>query len=145
MKPTDRRRGRSGSALIELCLCTPVLALLLFGAMDFGRVYYTAMELTSAAWAGAQYASLKPANQTDTAGISAAVNADAQDIAPITVTSTMVCTCSNGTATACGGGGCASVKKFVQVNATKTFNTLFPYPLIPQSTGLGAVVQVRVP
>ena len=55
-----------GQAMVEFALVIPVMLLLVFGVVEFGRAYYTYSALTNAARKGARYGSLHP---TDTAGI----------------------------------------------------------------------------
>ena len=54
MQNPQTHRSEIGSALVELAVTMPVLVTILMGAADFGRVFYRAMELTTAARAGAQ-------------------------------------------------------------------------------------------
>lgn len=142
-------RCRGGSALIELALCLPVLLLVFFGIADFGRVFYFSVELTSAAWAGAEYANANASHYSDSAGIQAAAQADAQDIAPITVSSMKFCKCSSGSDVSCSGT-CMSgaVQIYVRVTASKPFNSLFNFTYTnlstPQSTPVGHTVTLRV-
>jgi len=54
-----RLRAR-GQALVETALVSVLLALLLAGAVDFGRAYFTDVVVTNMAAEGAAYASLNP-------------------------------------------------------------------------------------
>ena len=49
---------RSGQSLVEMALVLPVLALLTFGLLDFGRAYYYQVSITNAAREGARTAIL---------------------------------------------------------------------------------------
>jgi Flp pilus assembly protein TadG len=60
---THRERGQS---LVELALTFTVILLLLAGAIDFGRAFFTFVSLRDAAQEGASYGSINP---TDTTGI----------------------------------------------------------------------------
>jgi len=55
----ERRLGirKKGQALVELALTLPLILLLILGAMDFGRMYFTKIFLTNAAREGANYLS----------------------------------------------------------------------------------------
>lgn len=55
-QPASYRVNRGGTAAIELAIVLPVLLLLVFGAIDFGRVAYYATALDNAVGCGAQYA-----------------------------------------------------------------------------------------
>jgi Flp pilus assembly protein TadG len=54
-----RARGR-GQALVEFALLGLLLAMLLAGAVDLGRAYYTSVVVTNMAGEGAAYASIYP-------------------------------------------------------------------------------------
>jgi len=51
-----RRRARRGTALLELALVMPILAALLLGVLDFGRIYAEQLTVTAAAREGARAA-----------------------------------------------------------------------------------------
>lgn len=55
-----RRQRRRGQALVEMALLGVLLGMLLAGAVDLGRAYYTAVIVTNMAGEGAAYASLFP-------------------------------------------------------------------------------------
>lgn len=60
----ERRPGRArrGQNLVELALMMPVLALLLIGTLDLGRVFFYQTRLTNAILEGAFYGGHYPAN-----------------------------------------------------------------------------------
>lgn len=47
-------------ALVEVAILLPMLLLLILGAMDFGRMFFTKIELTNAAREGANYLAYYP-------------------------------------------------------------------------------------
>jgi len=49
-----RLRARAGQSLVETALVIPVLALLTFGLLDFGRAYYFQVAVTNAAREGSR-------------------------------------------------------------------------------------------
>lgn len=68
--PQHKRRSytkRKGQALVELALMGVFLGLLLAGAVDFGRAYYTSVVVTNMAGEGAAYAALYPDQDFDPA------------------------------------------------------------------------------
>ena len=56
---------RHGQAIMELILVLPLLLLLILGAMDFGRMFFTKIVTTNAAREGANYISRNPDDQTN--------------------------------------------------------------------------------
>src|SRR5580765_3661399 len=61
--------SESGSALVEVALCLPLLVVTMVGVADFARVFYTSIELNNAARAGAQFGAYTLARSGDTGGM----------------------------------------------------------------------------
>jgi Flp pilus assembly protein TadG len=129
--------------VIELALAFPVLMLVLLGTADFGRVFYTYVTLADAARTGAQYGAASAPRTSDTAGITQAALNDAQDLSGVTITSARSCQCSSGSTVDCATTSCSPLRYYVTVTATKTFQTVIPYPGIPSSTQVSAVAKIR--
>lgn len=87
-----RLRGEErGAALVEFAIVLPLLVLLLFGVVEFGRAYNARIELTSAVREGARAAALSGDPQTATRN--AAPGLDPDDI---TVTTPTACPANPG-------------------------------------------------
>ena len=105
--------GETGSALVETALTFPVLIMMLLGAVELGEVAYASIETSNAARAGAQYAAVG-GGYNDTAGVTAAAQADAYDTytpQPTSFTVTMptpACACSDGLGTCSVSGAVGS-------------------------------------
>lgn len=54
-----------GQSLVEFVIIAPLLLLLILGAMDFGRLFYTKIVLTNAAREGANYLAYFPKDKDD--------------------------------------------------------------------------------
>lgn len=61
-----RLGAERGQSLVELAFVLPLLAIILLGAIDFGRVFYSFITITNASREGARYGASAP---TDTTGI----------------------------------------------------------------------------
>lgn len=70
-----RRRGEEGQALVEFALVLPVLCLLLFGIIQFGMLFYTYIDLTSATRDGAREVAVARSSGLDESGVKALVAA----------------------------------------------------------------------
>jgi hypothetical protein len=108
---------------------------------------YYAITLSQAARAGAAYGAQDVGHIGDAAGIRQSAEEEAQNIAPIAVTSQRVCECTGGTPVACttaSCGGYGAPRAFVEVTATRTFTTVAPYPGIPNTVPLSRTAKVRV-
>lgn len=53
-------KAPTGQALVEVAILLPMLLLLVLGAMDFGRMFFTKIVLTNAAREGANYLTYYP-------------------------------------------------------------------------------------
>ena len=62
-----------GASFVELALVLPLFLLMLVPVVDIGRAFYAAIEVTSAAHAGAMYGLENP---SDTSGMVQAAKAD---------------------------------------------------------------------
>lgn len=56
---TKSYRTSKGQSMVETILVLPLLLLLIFGIIEFGRVYYTYIMLSNAAREGARYAAVR--------------------------------------------------------------------------------------
>jgi Flp pilus assembly protein TadG len=137
----------TGSAIVELAVVGPLMVLMFLGTADFGRVLYTSIILSHAARAGAQYGAQTNGTTGDTAGIEQAAEEEAADIGTISVTSSRVCECTGAGSVSCTtttcSGGYGVPRVFVQVTASTTFQTIVPYPLIPNTVPLSITAKVR--
>lgn len=89
-------RGRErGAAAVEFALLLPVFLLVIAGIVDFGRAFFTQIELTNAAREGARAAVVSTASAAD---IKLRAQTSAPGIPGITTTAT-ICGASGGNAT----------------------------------------------
>jgi Flp pilus assembly protein TadG len=137
-----------GQSYVELAFALPALAIVLVVAADFGRLFYTYVEVINAARAAAQYGSNSVVTAADSTGMIAAAKQDGVNIANLTVTASQ-CTCGTATASvpACSSNYCTNDPQgnYVVVNAQAPFNTITKYPGVPSSITLKgqAVMQVQ--
>jgi Flp pilus assembly protein TadG len=148
--PEARRRywAARGQSYVELAFALPVLAIVLVVAADFGRLFYTYVEVINAARAAAQYGSNSVVTAADSTGMIAAAKQDGVNLANLTVTASQ-CTCGTATASvpACSSNYCTNDPQgnYVVVNAQAPFSTITKYPGVPSSVTLKsqAVMQVQ--
>lgn len=145
------RDRECGQALVETALSASLLVAFLLGAASLGRLTYSAIEVTNAARAAAQYGAMNggaflPSDSTglDSAGMLIAAQSDAGDLSSLVQFSsgypTYSCSCS-GTGTAsctppATPSGCTTSHLIVtiQVQTTATFNPLVFVPGIASHT-----------
>lgn len=65
--PIDRVAARRGQALVELAIAIPLLALMLFGLVDFGRAYFQYIALVNSTREGARSAAYGFSNLSNAA------------------------------------------------------------------------------
>ncbi|HEX5069278.1 MAG TPA: TadE/TadG family type IV pilus assembly protein [Vicinamibacterales bacterium] len=157
MKRLGRFRSETGGALVELAVALPVLLVVFAGTTDLARVFYTAMALTDAARAGAQYGAFNAAQSSDTATMQTTATS-ATGVSGITAVATRLCQCAtdagvfSATATAndCtspDATACPGKHRVITVTVTtsKTFTTVMGgFPAIPSSISLTRTATMRV-
>src|SRR5256884_4680506 len=79
--PRDFAGGQRSQAMVEFCLVAPVLILLLFGIIDFGRVIYLYVTLNQAVNEGARTAIRSSAQLPTNADVETSVKQHAVDVA----------------------------------------------------------------
>jgi Flp pilus assembly protein TadG len=125
-------RSTNGAAAAEFAVLFPILAILIVGLVDFGRVYYTGVTVANAARTGAEYGSTDPANSGDTTGMRLAAQQDGAEAGTVDISARRFCLCGGSSASCtvlCGSGAAPEV--YVEVSARTSFATLLPYPGLP--------------
>jgi len=67
-------KSEKGQAAVEFALVLPILLILIFGIIDFGRILYTKSALTSLSQETARHASIYYASEDDTTTQNYAIN-----------------------------------------------------------------------
>jgi Flp pilus assembly protein TadG len=150
-RTATRRRSDRGVSSLEVALMLPFLLLLLMGVLDFGQLFYLAIEVSDAARAGAQYGYQNLTTQMDTSGMIAAAEDDAVDVSSWgTNVASYGCMCSDGTdqaqlaasasscaiqPSACTSKG-AQLVDYVQVQTQAIYAPILPLPGLPSSITL---------
>jgi Flp pilus assembly protein TadG len=114
---------------VELALITPILMLLMLGTAEMARLAYAAIEVSSAAQAGAQYGTQSATTAADTIGVQTAAQNDAPDVQLGTTIVAVSCICSDGTASTCLRTDCSTshIEEILSVQTQATFDPLI-YP-----------------
>ena len=133
-----------GASFIELALVLPLFLMMLVPVVDLGRGFYAAIEVTSAAHAGAMYGVENP---SDTDGMIQAAKAGASNLSDVTATAAYGCECSDGTSAV---ASCASTPTctynyvtYVDVTVTSPYRTVFAYPGLPSSMNITREFRLR--
>lgn len=105
-RPARNARQDRGAAAVEFALLLPLLLLLVFGIIDFGRALNAQITLTQAAREGARLAALGEPN------VVSGTQAAATGLSPVTVT-----------VTACPAGAGAGVNAVVRASYSFSFVT----------------------
>jgi len=140
-------RDEQGASLVEMAVVLPLFVLMLFGAVDFGRAYYLAIEVAGAAQAAAEYGSQNP---TDTTGMQTAAKDDAPAVTLTFPTLSYGCECPDGSSysASCASkpSSCPSSLSVVyRVNVTVqgAYTPIFPWPGIPSSMSITSSASMR--
>jgi PKD repeat protein len=117
-----------GQALVEFALITPLFLLLLLLAIDFGRVFFTYVEINNGAREAAAYAA---ANPTDLSGMLAKAQQETNvqgQAGQGAVSISATCQSPSGAAIDCGAAsGGAGAGNTVTVTATEQFTFFTPF------------------
>jgi Flp pilus assembly protein TadG len=124
------KRADQGSSIVETALILPVLLVMLVVAVDLGRAYYVAIEVTSAAHAGALYGAQF---SNDTTGMIAAAKLDAPDVPSLQAVAIYGCECADGSG---ASSSCATlpascsfnVVNYAEVDTTVSYVPILIYP-----------------
>ena len=140
------RRSASGIAVVELALLLFILGMILWGTVDFARLFYAGIKVTDASRAGAAWGMQSNGHTVDATGIEQKAVHSAQDLSGVSTTSTARCWCDNGNEVNCIDGTCAEgvPQVWVEVRSAKTFQTLVNFPGIPHIVDLGQNTRIRV-
>jgi Flp pilus assembly protein TadG len=126
-RSSGRNGGDRGTAVVEFALVLPVLLLIVFGIIDFGRALDAQIQLTGAAREGVRLAALGYSD----AAVQAEVAAAAPELSGVTATVTASC--------APGAGPAANA----QVNVSYSFSFITPIGAVAGllgGSGLGAPI-----
>src|SRR5581483_2245743 len=121
---------RRGVAAVELAILLPLLMFLFVVAVDFSRIFFYSLTITSCARNGAMYQSDPTgALQSPYADVTAASLADASNLSPTpTVTSTTTSDDSG---------------SYVSVTVSYPFKTITNYPGVPNNLTVTRTVRMR--
>jgi Flp pilus assembly protein TadG len=128
----QRRRSRTGAAVVELAILAPLMVFLFVIAVDFARVYYFSLTLTNCARSGAFYASdpwtasESPFTSTEDAALS-----EARNISPAPTINER-------------HGADGSGNAWVEVSAEHRFATIAGFPGVPNDVKLTRTVRMYV-
>jgi len=159
-----------GGALVEVALAAPLLALMMLGAFELGRVAHYAVETETAARAGAAYGSTNIGNAFNSNTLEQAAKNDAPDLQTLSFTVTpgasCVCetldlttntpsfnpssgtiSCNSPTITSCSGASGTAVQiavRYVSVHTQANVNSIFKVGPLPGSYTIHCYSMLRV-
>jgi Flp pilus assembly protein TadG len=139
------RWNDEGSGLAELALVLPVFLLMFAAAVDFGRAYCLAVDLSGAAEAGALYGVQNP---TDVAGMVTASQNDAPDLSGLSATASYGCECPDGSSAVASCSApptcTGSYVNYVQVTTTAAYTPIITFTGMPAAGSFQSMARMRV-
>jgi Flp pilus assembly protein TadG len=123
-----------GAAAVEFALVLPILLVLVFGIIDFGRLYFTQITLTDAAREGVRVLALEGASGSGYTAAQAATDAQTRVLDAVTGV--------DGTVTV--GTGTCTTGEPVTVTATTDFSFITPLPDLAGLLGITTVTGTGV-
>ena len=141
-------REDRGDAMVEMALCISILGMpLLVGTVEMGSLFYTSIEVSNAAHAGAMYGMISSTFAANSSGIITAAQSEASDLGSgMTVTPTVYYACSgsiggmqystqSAASSACTGSSNHSLE-FIQVITTASIKPPIHCPGLPTTFSL---------
>ena len=145
-----------GVAAVEFALVAPMLLLLLMGIYDYGMFMNQRMMLESTARAAAEYINQGGSEDDLQADIVDMMNlgANGAALASLQLDTDFICECTGGAVLDCDDedASCTAddedtdtyIRRYVEVSVSMTFDTLFPYPGLPQSVPMSGNVRMQI-
>lgn len=149
-------RKEQGVAAVEFALVAPMLLLLLMGIYDFGMFVNQKMLLESTARAAAEYINQGGEEDNLQTDIVNMMNLEANGASEesLALETEFICECTGGEVLECDDeeASCTAddedtdtyIRRYVVVNVNMTFDTLFPYPGLPESIPLSGSVRMQI-
>lgn len=143
---TQQLRSDCGNALIEMTIGVSILATIVLGAVEFGRIAYAAIEVNDAAHAGAAYGAGNRTYAADITSITNAAAKDAPDVRNLNTSASYWCQCSSGGASTCAATDCTGSRiiTYITVNTSATVDPLVYVPGLPRSYTVSGKAVMRV-
>lgn len=141
------KNDRAGTISLEFAVFAPTLVLMLVCTLDIGMGIYRKMQVQNAAQAGAAYAVLHGFTTSSIQNaVTSATSFSGVNASPAPSEFCGCATNSGVTAAVCSStcSGGASPGTYVSVSAQATYNTLLPYPVVPNSYTFSAQSTVRI-
>ncbi|NOH79637.1 pilus assembly protein [Vibrio sp. RE86] len=156
------KKFNTGLISVELTILTPLIMLMLYIAVDFGRVMSEIIVTSSSASSAAGHGSIHSGefdSPIDSAGMLAIAQKDAEglsinenEVGAVSVTTERVCRCydPNGgalvepTTSACATNCSDQKEVYIQTTVTRNFNTLSGHEAMPNLMTLNSSARYRV-
>lgn len=123
-------RGERGNAAVEMAILLPLLMTLVFGAVDFARLFYANITLASAAHEAAMYRAEVEGRITSDAPIETAAAAESDNgLASLLSFSGATANTTLSQPALSAGTTSGNLDLFVTVQLTYSFKPLVPFPL----------------
>lgn len=137
-------REEWGQSIVELALTLPIMAFLLLGGADMARAFAIQLAVQNGARAGAEAAAIDYSPTTDEAEDRAIDEMSrTPGLASGSATVTVTFKQSDGT-TACTNPPTIAIPCFATVRVQYTFNTITPWPLVPNTFSFDRSTTMRM-
>ncbi len=150
--------------MVELAVSIPLLMIVIAGAIDFGTACYVAIEVTSAARAGAQYGAQNATTMQDITGMIQAAKNEAQQIGTVCSRgktcwsgagstypqAAFGCECADGTVITPNNVTCSNCSagnhwvNYVTVTTQAIYYPMIPWPGISNSYTFNGYAKMRM-
>jgi Flp pilus assembly protein TadG len=129
-------KDQRGQALVEMALVMPILLMMLFGIVEFGRIYNYQLTLSNAVREGARFAAVGPFTDTtpnvetgSTTPVKTEIETKVKDYAAVSLVRANVTVTTN-----FQGNGTAARLPSGSAQVTATYSVTENIPFIPRNT-----------
>lgn len=139
-----RQKSEAGQALVETAISIAMLAIMLIGAAELGRIAYAAIQVTTAAKAAVQYGARNTGTAVDITGMQTAASLAAPELTNMNTNVNTTCLCADGISCTFQQSDCTGsvIVDTLHVTTSVSFDPLFHLPGTPTTYTLyGKAVQ----
>jgi len=154
--------SRKGSVFVEFAMLFSVLVLLVMAAGDFGRIFFDGIIVQNSASTGAHWGSISTGHAASISKVEARALQDTDTLADVLAIASQFCECppnnpndftTPGTIVSCDLAGVEGTctagtygypRVYVKTRVETIFQTIGPYPGIPQNSEVSREAYMRV-
>ena len=145
-------KDNTGIAAVEFALVAPSLVLMMVGAIDFGMYLNYQIKMENSARAAVEYVLQGGSINNIESDVITAENMSLTEdqMEELDITAEYVCECESGEEVSCSSENACNdpgdyMRQFISVEFTYGYNTIAPYPGLPETMNIKGKLRVHAP